>query len=268
MSNLQVAPAPKAQDMSPDADDEMVDVKEGSSTLANSMAVLCLPLTLLNGWAYLDPREEAISMHFGQLTGKYDKPGCFFVNPWGLELKKLSTAQIASSLDTVKITDKRGNPLRVSAIITYRFVDVAKALLYVNQPRNYVETQAQTVLKEVVSTFTYEELKTETAAITDRMIEKLQPRCVVAGAHIQAVSLNELVYANEIAGAMLQQQKARALVEARHLLVQGAVEISNSAVEKLAENGVDMPDKEKSRLVSNLVLVTAGDTEATPVLQM
>jgi len=55
---------------------------------------------------------------------------------------------------------------------------------------------------------------------------------------------------------------------AGHLLVQGAVEISNSAVEKLAENGVDMPDKEKSRLVSNLVLVTAGDTEATPVLQM
>mmetsp|Transcript_4405 Transcript_4405/g.8331 ORF Transcript_4405/g.8331 Transcript_4405/m.8331 type:complete len:176 (-) Transcript_4405:37-564(-) len=175
---------------------------------------------------------------------------------------------MVSSLDTAKVTDKRGNTVRVSAILTYRFVDVTKALLNVKNPKKYVKTQAQTVLREVVSKFTYEELKTETKAVTKMMVELLQPRCDVAGARIQAVNLNELVYAREIAASMLQQQKARALVDARHLLVQGAVEISNSAVSQLAENGVDMPEVEKARLIANLVLVTAGDTSATPVIQM
>ncbi|CAK9113130.1 Long-chain-fatty-acid--CoA ligase 5 (Arachidonate--CoA ligase) (Long-chain acyl-CoA synthetase 5) (LACS 5), partial [Durusdinium trenchii] len=237
---------------------EFKDVQLGTSALAHTLQLAFLPLACLTGWVVLQPREHMISLHFGTLTGYYKSPGCQYVNPCGVELRRISTAQISSSLQTQKVADARSNPVNVSAIVTFRVVDAPKALLNVERAINYTETQAAAVMKEVVGHFTYEELKTETQSINDKMLTMLQPRVDIAGVQVQSVNLNELNYAVEIASAMLRKQQAGALVEARNLLVQGAVEISQDAVEQLEGNGIEMNDHEKARLISNLVLVTSG----------
>ncbi|GBG28443.1 Band 7 protein CG42540 [Hondaea fermentalgiana] len=258
--------APSVTDMNRGSDFKEVELT--TSPLATALGCLAFPCTIINGWWVLNPREESISLHFGKLTGHYETPGCHFTNPCGLEMLKVSTSQISVVLNTQRVLDADANPVVVSAVLNYRVVDAAKALLNVERPNAFVETQAAAVVKEVVSRFTYDELKTQTADINRRCREALQPRVDIAGALVQTCALNELNYAQEIASAMLKKQQARAVVEARNLLVQGAVEISNDAVERLENAQVRMDSHERARLISNLVLVTSGDVTASPVLNL
>ena len=65
---------------------------------------------------------------------------------------------------------------------------------------------------------------------------------------------------------VLKKQAAQALVDARHLIVKGAVEIALSAVGELGSKGLQMSDTDKFDLVSNLLVVTAGDKDAQPTI--
>jgi len=144
-----------AQEMVRDNVEDFREVSVGTSQLANILQIACCPLAFVQGWWILQPREEAISLHFGQLTGRYTNPGCQYTNPCGLELRRISVAQISTLLNTQRVLDKSGNPVVVSAIIVYRFVDPGKALLNVDRPSWFVETQSAAVVKDVVSRFTY-----------------------------------------------------------------------------------------------------------------
>lgn len=65
---------------------------------------------------------------------------------------------------------------------------------------------------------------------------------------------------------MLKRQAAEALVQARELIVQGAVGISLKAVQELEKGGLKFSPEETARLVSNLLVVTCGEHDAQPVV--
>ena len=116
---------------------------------------------------------------------------------------------------------------------------------------------------------TDDELKEEAAHIGDKVRAILQKRVSVAGAEVLSMTLNELNYAPEIASGMLKKQQAEALIEARELLVAGAVDISLAAVEKLQSAGaMEISNAEKVRIVGNLLTVTVGDDKAAPVVNV
>ena len=48
----------------------------------------------------------------------------------------------------------------------------------------------------------------------------------------------------------------------------GAVDIAKRAADSLTEEGIPMSDAAKSRMVSNLICVVAGDSNVQPVLQL
>lgn len=100
------------------------------------------------------------------------------------------------------------------------------------------------------------------------MCTVLQPKVLVAGATIYSMTLNELNYAPEIAQAMLKKQAAVAMVEARHLIVKGAVDIAFGALSQLQEKGMKIEEKDQFQLVCNLLIITAGDKEAQPTISI
>jgi regulator of protease activity HflC (stomatin/prohibitin superfamily) len=122
------------------------------------------------------------------------------------------------------------------------------------------------ILKTIASRYPYEttdgsaSLKTHSDEIGREMVRELQLHVRVAGVEVVDMLLNELSYAPEIASAMLQRQQAEALVDARTLIVNGAVEIARNAIRQLTEAGVDVDDHERARLVSNLICVICGDS--------
>jgi len=238
---------------------------------AKALTCVFAPLLPFMGFgAYtVDAKTEAAVLHMGQLTEMQKKPGLHWAWPCGREIRTVSTKQCTMELPTSKIADAVGNPVMVSAILNYRVVDAKKALLHVENREKYINTNAQAVLKQTVSQYSYDNLKADHDEVNERMRCTLQPMMVLAGVDIVSMQLNDLSYAPEVAAAMLKRQQAMALVDARTLIVEGAVRIAQDAVSKLEMEGtVQLNDDQKVKIVTNLLTVTCADTDATPTVSL
>jgi len=246
---------------------EIEDVPLSSKLLSCVFAPLLFPL--LGAPYTVDAKTEAAVLHMGQLTEMQKKPGLHCAWPCGREIRYVSTKQSTMELPTSKIADAVGNPVMVSAILNFRVVDAKKAILHIENRQQYVNTNAQAVLKQTVSQYSYDQLKAEHDEVNDRMRATLQPMMVMAGIEVSSMSLNDLSYAPEVAAAMLKRQQAKALVDARSLIVEGAVKIAQDAVARLQEdNTVELNDEQKVKIVTNLLTVTCADTDATPTVSL
>ena len=97
--------------------------------------------------------------------------------------------------------------------------------------------------------------------------EELQVRLAKAGVVAEEARLTHLAYAPEIAPAMLRRQQAEAVVAARRIIVQNAVGMVQMALRELDEKDVVKLDEErKAAMVSNLLVVLCGNSEASPVI--
>jgi regulator of protease activity HflC (stomatin/prohibitin superfamily) len=144
-----------------------------------------------------------------------------------------------------------------------------KAIYNVENYKTYVLINAQAVVKSVVGKHSYNGLKAETEAVNAQLCKEMQPKIDCTGVRVLSVALNELNYAPEIASSMLKKQTAGAMVEARQLIVQGAVQIAQDAVVALEEGGkMKLTNEDKVKIVTNLLTVTCSDTDATPTVSM
>merc|ERR1712022_99040 len=233
------------------------------------LSILFAPCSVFGSCYSVDTKTEAAVLHMGQLTEMQKKPGLHCAWPCGRDIRYVSTKQNTMELPTSKIADAIGNPVHVSAILNYRVADAKKALLHVENRTQYLNTNAQAVLKQTVSQYSYDQLKADHDEVNDRMRQTLQPLLLLAGIEVSSMSLNDLSYAPEVAAAMLKRQQAMALVDARTLIVEGAVRIAQDAVTRLEEEGtVQLDDDQKVKIVTNLLTVTCSDTDATPTVSL
>lgn len=242
--------------------------------LANVIGCLCLPVTLLCGCFTVQPNEEVLELSYGSYVYKYVAPGLHWSSCWGRELKRVSTRQMTVDLPTVVCLDKTGNPLRVSAIIVFRFDNTQRAALGVQDAQKYVRNMATASLRKVVSEFPYEtddespSLKTHQSMVSHKLRAVARRQLASAGAFVSQFQLNELSYSPEIAAAMLRRQAAAALVSARRTLVEGCTQIALDAVNILEDSDIVMTDSEKVAIVRNVLTVTCSDSSAQPVLSV
>jgi regulator of protease activity HflC (stomatin/prohibitin superfamily) len=110
-------------------------------------------------------------------------------------------------------------------------------------------------------------LRGSSQEIALRLKEAIQSKVDVAGIEVTEARITHLAYAPEIAAAMLQRQQASAIVDARTLIVQGAVGMVQQALTQLDENGiVDLDEERKAQMVSNLLVVLCGNKDAQPIV--
>lgn len=236
---------------------------------------VAVPCAWLGGCVTIQENTGLVVLSNGKLAAVHTEPGLTVINPCCTSKIEISTKQQSVDLPETKVIDRKGNPVSISAIVVFRISKVIRAALEVENVNLYVRTQASAVLKEIASQYPYEpgadngpSLKTAAESITHEMVEALQAKVSVAGVTICDFMLNELSYAPEIAGSMLVRQQAEALIDARKMIVNGAVDIARGAADALTNEGIPMSDAAKSRMVSNLICVVAGDSNVQPVLQL
>eukprot|EP00930_Biecheleria_cincta_P096716 TRINITY_DN88523_c0_g1_i1.p1 TRINITY_DN88523_c0_g1~~TRINITY_DN88523_c0_g1_i1.p1 ORF type:complete len:281 (+),score=63.35 TRINITY_DN88523_c0_g1_i1:54-896(+) len=229
----------------------------------------CCPVLCCTCCYTVQPNEHAAVLHFGKFTHLETSAGLHFAWPAGKDVRQVTVKQQTLSLPEAKITDSNGTPVLVSAIVNYRVADVAKAMFSVEDYRSYLLNNATTVLKQVVSKNSYDNLKEHAPDLNEDMMKEVQNRVSFAGIQISSMSLNELNYAPEIAASMLRRQQAESLVDAREKIVEGAVNIAQSAIERLESGGkIKMSDADKVKIVTNLLTVTCSESDATPTVSM
>jgi len=242
--------------------------------MACVLGTLFLPITIFSCYT-IQEREAGVLLTYGKYAGIVSQPGIHWTNVFGRDLRKISTKVISVDLPHTKVVDKNGNPLLISGVLTYQFVNPRKAVLDVENANQFVYTQAQAALKQIVSRYPYETdeehthcLKSESSVIGAEMVQILQSRVNISGTKIHSFAFNEISYAPEIASGMLKRQQAAATVAARKTIILGAVEIAHGAVEELQGRGITMNDREKAVLVTNLLTVICSDKDSQPVVSL
>jgi regulator of protease activity HflC (stomatin/prohibitin superfamily) len=176
--------------------------------------------------------------------------------------------------EKLKVNDKRGNPVEIASVVVWRVEDTAKAAFDVDDFESYVHIQSEAAIRHIASLYAYDRgeeheltLRESADEVANALKKELQERLDKAGVVIEEARLTHLAYAAEIAQAMLRRQQAEAVIAARQKIVHGAVSMVDMALRELSEKGVVKLDEErKASMVSNLLVVLCGETEAAPVI--
>lgn len=229
----------------------------------------------LAGLYMLQPNEAVIHTLFGEYRGTDRSEGLRWANPFFIK-KKISLRARNLNVATLKVNDKRGNPVEISAVVVWRVQDTAQAIFEVDDYENYVNLQAEAALRHLASQYAYdsgedispnEPTLLQGGAVTIALKEELQERFLEAGVSVLEAKLSHLAYAPEIAQVMLRRQQAEAIISARSKIVQGAVSMVESALKGLSDRDiVHLDDERRATMVSNLLVVLCSDKETQPII--
>jgi regulator of protease activity HflC (stomatin/prohibitin superfamily) len=234
---------------------------------------IVLTVLIASGFYQIQPNEGAAITLFDNYKGTDKTPGLRWVLPW-YRRRKISLRVRNLTSQTLKVNDKRGNPIEIAAVVVWRVVDSAQALFDVDAYESFVNIQVETALREIASHFAYDHaedheatLRSDGDQVAALLRNKLQERIGVAGVTIDEAKLSHLAYAPEIASAMLRRQQAETILSARAKIVTGAVSMVESALMQLSERDiVKLDDERRAAMVSNLLVVLCADREAQPVV--
>ena len=225
------------------------------------------------GFFTLQPNTSRVLTLFGDYKGTVRTSGFHWANPF-LSKKEVSLRAHNFNSPTLKVNDKRGNPIEIGAVVVWKVEDTAQATFDVDNYSNFVQVQSESAVRQLASSYAYDEgedgevtLRSGMEEISNDLQTRLQERLANAGVVVEEARLSHLAYAPEIAGAMLKRQQAEAVIAARHKIVHGAVSMVEMALTDLSErNVVDLDDERRAAMVSNLLVVLCSEAEAQPVL--
>ena len=241
--------------------------------IGGAIVITLASVLILCGLYSIQQNESTAITLFGNYKGTDKKPGLRWVVPW-YSRKKISLRVRNVTSQTLKVNDKKGNPIEIAAVIVWRVVDTAQALFDVDNYETFVNIQIETSLREITSHFAYDHgegaeptLRADGEKVGEMLQARLQERIGIAGLAVDEARLSHLAYAPEIASSMLRRQQAEAVLEARAKIVTGAVSMVESALQQLSERDiVSLDDERKAAMVSNLLVVLCADREAQPIV--
>jgi regulator of protease activity HflC (stomatin/prohibitin superfamily) len=274
-----------------------------------ALLVSALGVLSLKGHFSLQPNEARVLILFGDYRGTVRDSGFHWANPFYARYRgrvpskgqwrpdsmtqtrvggrsstgisgqqwwpsKLSLRANNFNSPTLKVNDKRGNPVEIAAVVVWRVHDTAMAVFDVEDYGSYVEVQSESALRSIASRFAYDHgheseptLRGSADEVAQELAHELQQRLAKAGVMVEEARLTHLAYAAEIAPIMLRRQQAEAIISARQIIVQNAVGMVHMALSELErQNTVTLDDERKAAMVSNLLVVLCGNSDASPVI--
>jgi len=227
------------------------------------------------GFYMVQPNQGKVLQFFGRYSGTDRNAGLRWANPFYTK-KSVSLRVRNFESGRLKVNDANGNPIEIGAVIVWRVVDTAEAVFEVDNYESYVTIQSEAALRNLATSYAYEEHGDENKGLTLRsnaneialkLKQEVHERLQKAGVEVMEARLSHLAYSAEIAHAMLQRQQASAVLGARKIIVQGAVSIVQAALEQLKTlDVVELDTERKAAMVSNLLVVLCGDQKAQPVI--
>lgn len=248
-------------------------VNESVLEIVLSILLWIVSFLFLSSLTIVQPNQAKAILFFGQYLGTIKDNGLFVTTPLTQKINvSLKVRNFNSSL--LKVNDSDGNPIEISAVVVFKVVDTAKALFDVDYYQDFIEIQSETAIRHIATQYPYDTfndddltLRGNTSEVSEELAKELQERLAVAGVEVLETRLNHLAYATEIASAMLQRQQAKTILSARQIIVEGAVSMTQMALEQI-EDGQDInfTDDRKVQLINNLLVSIITDKGTQPVI--
>lgn len=192
-----------------------------------------------------------------------------------LSAKTISLKSMTLNNNKQKINDALGNPVEVGIVVIWRIVNCSMAVFNVDNYKAFLSIQCDSALRNIARLYPYDiaeggeemTLRGSSQDVAEKLKAEIQSRVEIAGIEILEARITHLAYAPEIAAVMLQRQQATAIIDARKMIVDGAVGMVEMALAKLSENNiVDLDEERKAAMVSNLLVVLCGNRDAQPIV--
>ena len=245
------------------------------------------------GYFYVNPFVSSVNPaagYLGATTAAIEKPtkssvGGFMGAASSLESgagqqlsltnKKISLKISTLNNETQKINDQLGNPIIIGIVVVWRVINPTKAVFNTDNYIEFLSIQCDSALRNIVRLYPYDTfgddnektLRASSQEIALKLRTEIQEKVEIGGIEIVEARITQLSYAPEIAAAMLQRQQASAVIDARQMIVEGAVGMVELALAKLSANDiVNLDDERKAAMVSNLMVVLCGSRDAQPII--
>ncbi|MDR1852109.1 MAG: SPFH domain-containing protein [Propionibacteriaceae bacterium] len=241
--------------------------------LVLSIIALILASFMSSMLTIVSPGDTKVVQFFGNYIGTIRKTGMMATLPFTAR-RKVSIKVHNFETSELKVNDSEGNPVNIAAIVVWQVADTAKAVFAVEDYEEFIHTQSESALRHVATAHPYDttdpnatSLRGSIDVVADELAHEVAQRVATAGIEVIETRISSLAYAPEIAHAMLQRQQADAVIAAREKIVEGAVSMVEGALNKLEEeNVVELDDERKAAMVSNLLVVLCGSTQAAPIV--
>ena len=246
----------------------------GSPTLMIAFGVAALIVFVCwFGLFMVHPNEAKVLQLFGKYVGTVVDPGLRWANPF---YSKTAVSLRVRNFESgrLKVNDNSGNPIEIAAVVVWQVVDTAEAIFRVDDYEDFVSIQSEAALRNLATSYPYDSndeqqmsLRASPTEIAEHLKQEVQDRLEKAGVEVIEARISHLAYAPEIANAMLRRQQASAIIDARTLIVEGAVGMVEQALVRLDDRGiVDLDEERKASMVSNLLVVLCSDEAAQPIV--
>lgn len=220
------------------------------------------------------PNQGKILQLFGKYVGTEHTTGLRWANPFYYPKQAISLRIRNFESSKLKVNDASGNPIEIAAVIVWKVVDSAEAFFEVDDYESFVTIQSESALRNLANSYPYEShgegaisLRSDPIQIAEKLQIEVQERLQKAGVQVIEARISHLAYAQEIAQAMLRKQQAGAVLAARQLIVQGAVEIVTEALKSLTEDhNFELDAERRASMLSNLLVVICSEQHTQPVI--
>ncbi|WP_250459258.1 SPFH domain-containing protein [Microbulbifer litoralis] len=227
-----------------------------------------------HGLFMVAPNQGKILQLFGKYVGTEHSTGLRWANPFVFKRTPISLRVRNFESGKLKVNDANGNPIEIAAVVVWKVVDSAEAHFEVDDYESFVTIQSEAALRNVANEYPYDNhaegilsLRGDPLSVAEKIKSQVQERLGRAGIEVIEARISHLAYAPEIAQAMLRKQQASAVLAARRLIVQGAVEMVTDAIATLAESHeLELDEERKANMVNNLMVVICGEQQAQPVV--
>jgi regulator of protease activity HflC (stomatin/prohibitin superfamily) len=251
------------------------ETAEANAWLLGTLLIIVIPS--ISGFFSIEPNQAVVLLLFGKYMGTVREAGFWWTNPFASK-RKLSLRVRNFNSKIIKVNDAEGSPIEIAAVVVWQVVDSAKSEFAVDDYQEFIAIQSETAIRALAIRYPYDTSNspsdTETPSlrgvpdeVSQALQRELQARLQVTGVEVIEARLSHLAYAPEIAQMMLRRQQAKALIEARRQIVEGAVGIVNEALNRLSQDQtLDLDDERKASMINNLLVVLTSEQTAQPVI--
>lgn len=247
---------------------------EGIAELGAYLGALLIAVVIpsLSGFFTVEPNQAVVLVFFGRYIGSVREPGFWWANPF-TSRRRVSLRVRNFNSKVLKVNDAQGSPIEIAAVVVWQVVDSAKSRFAVDDYEEFVAIQSETAIRTLAIRYPYDapdnvpSLRGIGDEVAYELKKELQARLEVAGVEVLEARLTHLAYAPEIAQAMLRRQQARAIIDARRQIVEGAVGMVDEALRRLSEQQIiELDEERKAAMINNLLVVLTSEQNTQPVV--
>ncbi len=209
------------------------------------------------GFKVIKQYEQGLVFRFGKMQPAPRQPGLTWVNPFSDRLRKVNMQIIAATVPGQEGITRDNVTVRVDAVVYYRVINPAKAILNVQDYTYAVAQVAQTSLRSVIGQSDMDQLLSERAKVNAHLKEVIDaPTEEPWGIRVERVEVKDISLPDSMKRSMSRQAEAERERRARIISADGEYQASKKLAQAATVMSAD-PAALQLRLLQTVVEVAA-----------